>query len=111
MDFLQVLMVFIIIATVIKVAVDNVNAIVLPFFDIKKYSLLTAFVLTSMAVITYNNGILTALQVPTEFSFQPYFHIVDIFISILVLTGGANAVHQIVNGINEYKLNKGVEKK
>ena len=107
MDFLQVLFVFVIMATIIKVAVDNVNAVVLPFLDIKKYSMLTAFGLTALTVITYNGGLFEALQVPTELSLQPYFHGVDILVTILCLTGGANAIHQIVNGLNEYKANKG----
>lgn len=106
MDFLQVLFVFVIMSTIIKVAVDNINSIVLPFYDIKKYSMLTAFILTLVTIITYNGGLFEALKVPTQASLQPYFHFVDLIITVFVLTAGANAIHQIVNGLNEYKANK-----
>lgn len=111
MDLVTVLMVFVIISTVIKVAVDNINMIMLPYYDIKKYSMTTAFILTFLTVMTYNTGILTVLTVPNDLTLQPYFHYIDLIITIFVLSAGAQAVHQIINGINEYKLSKGTEKK
>ena len=108
MDLLTVLFSFIIIGVTLKVAVDYFNLILLPFVDLKKYSLLSAFTLSILVITAYNKGLLTTMEIPQDFSLQPYFHYVDLLITSLVMTGGAKAVNLIIKGVGEYKKSKEV---
>ena len=106
MDILSILIVFFLIATVIKIATDNVAAVLKPIGDVKKYKLMIALVLTSFGVFGLNMGVLEALNVPLEVS-RSWFHYFDIVVTILFLTGGAQAIHKLNNAWKTYKVKEG----
>lgn len=101
MDILVLLAAFFIIATVIKIATDNVVAIFKPWFKLKAYKLVIALVLTSFGVFAFNLGILEALGIPIEVS-RPWFHWFDLFITVLFLTSGAQAIHRLSDAWKQY---------
>jgi hypothetical protein len=102
MDILSLLIIFFLIATVIKIATDNVAAVLKPFGEVKKYKLIIALVLTAFGVFGLNMGVLEALNVPLEVS-RSWFHYFDIVVTILFLTGGAQAIHKLNDAWNSYK--------
>ena len=106
MDILSILIVFFLIATVIKIATDNVAAVLKPIGDVKKYKLMIALVLTSFGVFGLNMGVLEALNVPLEVS-RSWFHYFDIVVTVLFLTGGAQAIHKLNNAWKIYKGKEG----
>lgn len=105
MDILIVLAIFFILATVIKIATDNVIEVLKPLRDIQKYKLIVALVLTIFGVFGLNLGILNALNIPQEVS-RSWFHYFDLVLTILFLTGGAQAIHKLDDAWKEYNLNK-----
>jgi amino acid transporter len=94
MDIMVVLGVFVLLALVIKIATDNVAELSKPFADITSYNLIIAFVLTTLGVIALNFGVLEALELPMENS-REWFHIYDLGLTSLFLTGGAQSVHKL----------------
>lgn len=106
MNILVILAVFFIIATVIKIAVDNIVNIVKPFTDVKRYKLVIALVLTIFGVFGLNLGILNALNVPFETS-RSWFHYFDLVLTVLFLTGGAQAIHKLDNAWKDYQSKRG----
>lgn len=105
MDILSLLIVFFLIATIIKIAADNVAAVLKPIGDVKKYKLIIAFILTAFGVFGLNMGVLESLQVPLEVS-RSWFHYFDLILTTLFLTGGAQAIHKLNNAWNDYKKTK-----
>lgn len=102
MDILILLAIFFLIATVIKIATDNVVALVKPFRDVKRYKLIIALVLTCFGVFGLNLGVLEALNVPLEIS-RSWFHWFDLVITTLFLTSGAQAIHKLDDAWKNYK--------
>lgn len=101
MDILVLLAAFFIIATVIKIATDNVVAIFKPWFNLRAYKLVIALVLTSFGVFAFNLGVLEALDIPIEAS-RPWFHLFDLVLSVLFLTSGAQAIHRLSDAWKHY---------
>ena len=106
MDILTVLMIFFLIATVIKIASDNVTELLKPFKDIQAYKLIIALVLTIFGVFGLNLGVLEALNVPLEVS-RSWFHYFDLVATTLFLTSGAQAIHKLNDAWVDYKKSKG----
>lgn len=106
MDILSILIVFFLIATVIKIATDNVAAVLKPLGDVKKYKLVIALVLTSFGVFGLNMGVFEALNVPIEVS-RSWFHYFDLVTTSLFLTGGAQAIHKLNDAWKSYKVKEG----
>ncbi len=102
MDIFAVLFIFFLLATIIKIATDNVAELFKPFKDITKYKLVIAFVLTTTGVIGLNQGILEVLNVPLEVS-RSWFHYFDLILTSLFLTGGAQGIHKLADAWKEYK--------
>jgi hypothetical protein len=102
MDILSILIVFFLIATIIKIATDNVAAVIRPLGDVKKYKLIIALLLTIFGVFGLNMGVLEALNVPLEVS-RSWFHYFDLVLTTLFLTGGAQAIHKLNDAWNNYK--------
>lgn len=101
MDYLTILFSYIVIGIVISIIVTFINLLVKPFMDIKKYSLLTGLVLSTLVFTAYNMGVLTTLQIPIEgVSIQPYFHYVDILFTSLLGVGGAKGYHEIIKKLS-----------
>lgn len=104
MDELLLLLInYIIIGVLISLATSTLVEIIKPFRDYGKYSLVIAAGISALIITAYNQGILTALGVPQDFSYQPYFRFVDLFITSIVFALGAKAVHQLAQGINYYR--------
>ncbi|MBN2884237.1 MAG: hypothetical protein JXN10_11960 [Clostridia bacterium] len=102
MDILSLLIIFFLIATVIKIATDNVAAVLKPIRNVTKYKLIIALILTAFGVFGLNMGVLEALNVPLEVS-RSWFHYFDLVLTTLFLTGGAQAIHKLSNAWNNYK--------
>ena len=96
MDFLLLLTEFIILGAGIKVGVSFWNLMLKPFIDLKKYSLIEAFILSSLITFSYNISMYEALGINKEVSLQPMFHYVSLFVTALILRGGANGVHKFI---------------
>lgn len=105
MDILVLLAVFFILAMVVKIATDNVVAILKPWFDVKSYKLVIALALTIAGVFALNTGVLEALNVPRETSW-PWIHEFDLILSSLFLTSGAQAIHKLSDAWKEYSKKK-----
>lgn len=105
MDILIVLAIFFILATVIKIATDNVIELCKPLVDIQKYKLIVALALTLFGVFGLNLGVLNALNVPQVVS-RSWFHYFDLVLTTLFLTGGAQAIHKLDDAWKEYNLKK-----
>lgn len=106
MNILVILVVFFIIATIIKIAVDNIVNIVKPFTDLKRYKLVIALVLTIFGVFGLNLGVLNALNIPFEVS-RSWFHYFDLVLTVLFLTSGSQAIHKLDNAWKDYNTKKG----
>ena len=105
MDILTTLIIFFLLATIIKIATDNIAEALKPFGNASKYKLIIALILTAFGVAGLNLGVLQALEVPLETS-RSWFHAFDIVITVLFLTGGAQAIHKLNNAWKEYKKQK-----
>lgn len=103
MDIVVLLASFFIIATVIKIAVDNVAEIAKPFIDLTPYKLVIAFTFTLIGVLAYNMGVLEALGVGLEVTRWRYFKPFDLVITSLFLTAGAQVIHQLSDAWAEYQ--------
>ena len=101
MDILSILIVFFLIATVIKIATDNVASVLLPVSDVQKYKLMIALTLTLFGVFGLNMGVFEALNVPLAVS-RSWFHWFDLVVTTLFLTGGAQAIHKLNDAWREY---------
>ena len=77
-----------------------------PYIRLEKYALTIAIVFSSAIIVTFNMGLMTALSVPQEFSSQPYFHIVDLTVSSIVMSKGSQAIHKLIKGIEMYRNSK-----
>ena len=96
-DYGLALMSFILIGTIISIAVSLVNLLVKPYVDIKKYSITTSFVLSVLIFTTFNVGVMESLGIPVEGkTIEPYFHFVDILVTSIIGTGGAKAFREII---------------
>ena len=100
MDILALLAVFLLLAAVIKIATDNVAAVMKPWVDLKPYRLLIALVLTGGAIAGLNTGVLAALGIPRETSYT-WFHEFDLALTTLFLTSGAQAIHKLADMTRE----------
>lgn len=107
-EILLLLINYIIIGVLISLATSTLISIVKPFKDFSKYSLLVAATISTLIITAYNQGVLTSLQVPQVFSLQPYFKYVDIGLTSVIFTLGAQAVHKLAQGINYYRDAKNV---
>lgn len=96
MDFITILTAFLILGSGIKVGVSFWNMVWKPWFDFKPYSMLEAFVLSGLVIFAYNVGIFESLGIAKEVTLQPMFHYVDLFVTTLIVTGGANGVHKFI---------------
>lgn len=115
MDFIMILISFVIMATFVTIATDVfvkilqtlVNAICMfltfvlkrqhtPLQPIKlqQFKLIVAFIMTMLIILAYNRGILTTLEIPIAES-KEWFPVVDIWATIIFLTGGARSVHKL----------------
>lgn len=106
MDILSILIIFFLIATIIKIATDNVAALCQPFKDVNRYKLIIALALTLFAIFGLNLGILNALKIPLEVS-RSWFHYFDLVVTTLFLTGGAQAIHKLNDAWREYNKKAG----
>ncbi len=102
MDILSLLMIFFIVATIIKIATDNVANMLQPFYDITPYKLIVAFALTVVGVFTLNIGVLESLNIPNN-NASIWFKYFDLFLSSLFLTGGAQSIHKLSDAWINYK--------
>lgn len=101
MDYLTILFSYIVIGIIVSILVSFVNLIAKPVKDIKKYSLWTGLVLSTLVITAYNMGVMTTLQIPIEgVSVQPYFHYVDIGFTSLLGVGGAKGYHEIIKKLS-----------
>ncbi len=101
MDILSMLLIFFIIATVIKIATDNVNSVFKPIYDLSRYKLIIAFILTLAGVFGLNMGVMEALKiVPKSALF--WFKYFDLVLTALFLTGGAQSIHKLNEAWKEY---------
>ena len=101
-DMILILFVFFILATIIKIATDNITQVLKPFVDVSKYKLIIALVLTTFGVFGLNQGVLEVLNVPLEVS-RSWFHYYDLVLTSLFLTGGAQAIHKLSDAWKEYR--------
>lgn len=106
MDILSILIIFFFVATIIKIATDNVAQVFKAFNDISKYKLIIALFLTLVGVFGLNRGILEALGIPIEIS-RWWFHYYDLLVTALFLTGGSQAIHRLAEAWKEYNKEKG----
>lgn len=88
---------------VINMATSTSLQILKPYINLQKYALTIAMVFSGLIITSFNMGLLTALNIPQEFSSQPYFHIVDLVVSSIVMSKGAQAVHKLIEGIEAYR--------
>lgn len=102
MDIISILLIFFLIATVIKIATDNVAALLKPIVEVTKYKLIIALFLTALGVFSLNIGVLESLNVPQEVS-KSWFHYFDLTVTTLFLTGGAQAIHKLSDAWKSYK--------
>jgi uncharacterized membrane protein YvlD (DUF360 family) len=97
---------YFIIGLVINMSTSTLVAILKPFWDIQKYSMVVAAIISAFIIVAYNQGIMTTLSVPLEISRQPMFHIVDLVVTSIIFTLGSQAVHKLIEGIEAYRKNK-----
>lgn len=95
-----------IIGIIINMATSTTLQIAKPYIQLQKYALTIALVYSALIISTFNMGLLTALGIPQSFTFQPYFHIIDIFASSIVMSKGSQAVHKLIEGIEAYRNKK-----
>ena len=100
MDYAVVLLSFLVIGALISVAVSLINMLIKPFKDIKKYSLITGFLISTSIFVVYNVGIMETLKIPVEgISLQPYFHYVDIALTSVLGMGGAKGFREFIKKV------------
>lgn len=103
-DYMLVLMSFIIIGTLISIAVSLINLLVKPYVDIKKYSLTTGFALSVLIFSAFNVGVMKSLGIPVEgVTIEPYFHIVDVGLTSILGIGGAKGFRLFIKKMTEVK--------
>ena len=102
-ELLLLLTNYIIIGVLVSLATSTLISIFKPIRDFSKYSLMVAAVISTLIITAYNQGILTTLEVPQDFSLQLYFKYVDIGLTSIIFTLGAQAVHKLAEGINYYR--------
>ncbi|MBN2796242.1 MAG: hypothetical protein JXR88_12600 [Clostridia bacterium] len=102
MDILSILLIFFLFTTIVKISTDNVDALMKPLFDVKKYKMIIALLLTLVGIFGLNRGIFETLNVPIEVS-RSWFHYFDLVVTSLFLTGGAQAIHKLNNAWKQYK--------
>ena len=90
----------------INMGTSTTLQILKPYIQLQKYALTIAVIFSAAIIATFNMGLMTALSVPQEFSAQPYFHFVDIFVSSIVLSKGSQAIHKLIEGIEAYRNQK-----
>ena len=96
-DYGLVLMSFILIGTLISIAVSLINLLVKPYADIKKYSMTTSMALSVLIFTSFNVGVMKSLGIPVEgTTIEPYFHFVDIFLTSILGVGGAKGFREII---------------
>lgn len=91
---------------IINMATSTSLQILKPYVTLQRYALTIALIFSAAIIATFNMGLLTALSIPQEFSSQPYFHFVDIAVSSIVMSKGAQAVHKLIEGIEAYRNGK-----
>lgn len=104
-----VLIGFIMIATLISIAVDNFVEVIKPFKDLTRYKLIVALVFTTFGILAYNQGILEALGVPLAVS-RSWFHWFDLIATTWALIKGAQVVHRISEAYSNAKTRKYLDK-
>ncbi len=102
MDILTLMVVFFLLATIIKIATDNIVSILKPFKDFQEFKLIIALVITGFGVSGLNIGVLQTLNIIGENSLY-WFHYFDITLTVLFLTSGAQAIHKLSDAWTEYK--------
>lgn len=111
MDIISLLVIFFLLATVIKIATDNAADVLVAlssceklrwFRNAKKYKLVIALILTAFGVVGLNTGVLELLKVPLEVS-RSWFHYFDMVVTILFLTKGSQAIHKLDDAWKNYK--------
>jgi hypothetical protein len=110
MDILTIMVVFFLLATIIKIATNNVVSVCKPWKDLKQYRLVIAFMLTGFGISGLNFGVLEALNIPFETS-RPWFHYFDLTLTVLFLTGGAQAIHRLNTAWRDYNKSKEPDKR
>lgn len=105
-DLLMVFVSYLVIGLTVTASVSTIVAIFKPYIDLQKYSLTISAVLSIAIFVAYNRGILTALGIPQDFSIQPLFHFVDLGLTAIIGTLGAQGFHKLMEGIKEYTRNK-----
>lgn len=96
-----------IIVNIIGILIQRIRTAIIGSFytrevpKVQKIKLIIAFIMTMFAILAFNQGILTTLEVPIEQSYE-WFHEVDIWITIIALTGGASVIHKLQEAANKY---------
>jgi hypothetical protein len=98
---IETLLAFVILSTIITLATDQIKSLLAPYFNIEKYALTVAMILSMAVIFTFYYGMGEALSVPIAGITLGFFQYVDLFLSGMILSGGAVMVHKLIDTITE----------